>query len=267
MEPDEREERGERKEPTGEFSAKKIIIAGAALLFILLATYFGSGIFLKAKEKSDPAASPSPSAVATPSTEASPSVEAIPNADATPETGENCPVCKVQVDPANAEFRHHVKETNSTVYFDREECYRKFLDNPYKYLGIKFKYKIVVKLKPSPTPEKAEPLTGGESPVPDAVPDTPAEGPPTPESVPDSGKPQAEPPAKPPGDVGEKASKPPCDATAPGAPCPATPTAKEKKPKSGGMPDFDIPPGAIPPEKKAPAPKTAPPAGGGSHSY
>lgn len=103
--------------------------------------------------------------------------ERKPNADKSLEAGRGtrnyleqstrkCPVCSRIMTSEDIEFEHHLRETGEIFYFDSEECYRKFLNNPYQYSK---KLEVEVKVIPkspeetiTPTPEATSGFTPEE---------------------------------------------------------------------------------------------------------
>ncbi|MCL5037880.1 MAG: hypothetical protein M1269_12330 [Chloroflexi bacterium] len=84
---------------------------------------------------------------------------------ATPNTGEDqpvelnkitCPVCSEIVNPANAARQE--KFYGRMLYFDREECYQKFLEDPITYSrDLKIKFNIDIKPVPVPMQQEIQP--------------------------------------------------------------------------------------------------------------
>jgi YHS domain-containing protein len=100
----------------------------------------------------------------------------------------NCPVCKKTISSSKAEFQHRITGTEKVAYFDTEKCYKKFLENPDKYLENDIKIKVNVDIKPTPTNSNTDVQGTPESKSPVIeeveVPENPE--PPTPEVVPDA---------------------------------------------------------------------------------
>lgn len=155
-------------------TASKMVISGIALIFFFLASFFATSLLLE--DNSKPRAKSVKAPIISPSE--SPQVGSdlyVGNEDLEPGKEYRCPVCGKVVSALDSEFRHRDPVTGEILLFDREECYRKFLNNPTEY--VRPKVRIKIKPRISPEPELIEEVP---------VEDLPVEGAPTPEVVPDS---------------------------------------------------------------------------------
>lgn len=227
----------------------------ALLVVLILVTYFGSGMIIKAQKKPKDKAEGSPTSVA--DTRGPGAVDgsvSVTTPTVVGEDYETCPVCKVSIKPDDAEYKHTLSATGKVYYFDREKCYLRFLENPGRY--VRRRVRIRVTVKPSETETKTTQTPTADSSPGVKIEDVPLDTPPprrrTPHYTPRTYAPTPLPTRRTP--YNPPPATPLPDYTPPGAsdPPPATPVPDSKKSPGVDLDDFEIPSGATPmPENKS----------------
>jgi YHS domain-containing protein len=114
-----------------------------------------------------------------------------------------CPVCRVTITKNQAEYRHLVRDTRKMLYFDTEECYKRFLKDQDLFLDRRDEVdvRIKIKIEEKPSPAETQPYYYDDVLIEDIpirnkysapksgedvlIEDIPARVPPAPEKVPD----------------------------------------------------------------------------------